>query len=192
MFPARIRSVKAALLFALTCTATAQIAVLQIQVVEGDGATHAPGTRVVHPLTVEVKDQTGKPVAGAAVTFHLPEEGLGGAFPNGIRTAVVPTDALGRASLRGLRVNQVPGSFQIRIYASKEQARSGVVSVQHIAAPSGGLIKARPGRWRKWIVTAAIVGGAAAAGAVVASRSGSPTAPTAPSIGSPSIVVVKP
>jgi hypothetical protein len=162
--------------------------------VEGDGAVHAPGARAVRPLTVEVKDDAGKPVQGAAVTFHLPEDGPGGAFPSGIRTAVVPTDARGRASLRGLRINRIPGTFQVRIFASKEQARAGVVSLQYVAASNSGIAKARSGRWRKWIAAAAIVGGGVAAGALASTRSG-PSAAPAPdstSIGPPSIVVVKP
>lgn len=192
--PARITAGRAALLIALCCTATAQIAVLQIQVVEGDGAVHAPGARAVSPLTVEVKDDAGKPVQGAAVTFHLPEDGPGGVFPTGLRTAVVPTGAQGRATLRGLRVNRIPGTFQIRIYASKEQARAGVISLQYIAEPNSGIAKARSGRWRKWIAAAAIVGGGAAAGVLAARSKPSVNTPAPPStsIGQPGIVVVKP
>jgi hypothetical protein len=87
---------------------------------------------------VEITEETGKPVAGAAVSFHLPEDGPGGTFVNGLRTEVVITDASGRASLHGLVANRIPGRFQIRILASKEQARAGTVSFQYVAEPRGG------------------------------------------------------
>src|SRR5689334_12590566 len=109
-----------------------QVALLQITVVEGEGAVHVPGSRSSRPLTVEITDETGKPVADAAVSFHIPDEGPGGTFPNGLRTAVATTDARGRASLRGLQANRIAGRFQIRIFASKEQARAGTVSFQYI------------------------------------------------------------
>ena len=187
-----------ALVFALSCTATAQVAILQIQIVEGDRAVHAPGSRSAIPLTVRVADESGKPVAGAAVSFHLPEDGPSGAFASGLRTEVAITDGQGRVSLRGLRLNRIPGTFPIRIVASKEQARAGVVSTQYIAeARSGVAAKARSGR-RKWIAVLALVAGGTAAGALAAGRSGSssaapvPAAPQAPAIGPPSITVGKP
>ena len=179
---------------------------LHIQVIEGEGAVNAAGSRNTRPLAVEVTDETGKPVEGAAVSFHLPEEGPGGAFGNGLRTDVTLTDARGRASLHTMQLNRTPGRFAIRIVASKEQARAGLVSFQYIAgtnvaapasAPKSGSIMRGP---LKWVVLAALAGGAAA---LVAGRPG--TASTAPSpaastvttavsigIGSPSITVGKP
>src|ERR1041384_1214450 len=121
----------------------AQVAILHITVVEGDGAVHVPGSRSSRPLTVEITDEIGKPVADAAVTFHLPDDGPGGAFPSGLRTAVVTTDLRGRATLRGFQVNRNPGRFQIRIFASKEQARAGTVSFQYIAEAGSGAAGAR-------------------------------------------------
>jgi len=146
---------------------------------------------------VEVTDETGKPVEGAAISFHLPEEGPGGLFSNGMRTEVAVTDSHGRASLHGLQLNRAPGPFQIRILASKEQARAGMVSFQYIAGPGSG---AGPGgrpatagsshRYRKWIVVALLAGGGAAAGILVAERPWS--APRALTIGTPVISVGKP
>jgi hypothetical protein len=157
---------------------------------EGEGAVHAPGSKAARPFTVEVKDEAGKPVRGAAVTFHLPEDGPGGLFPSGIRTTVVTTDSQGRAAIRGMRFNRTPGAFQIRVFASKEQARAGLVSRQYIAEP--GSTVARPGRWRKWAVAAAIGAGGAVAGILAARSSNGAAAPPSTSIGQPSIVVVRP
>jgi hypothetical protein len=199
-----LRSVRlAAFSFFWVAVATGQVAILQIRVVEGEGGVHPPGSRSSRPIVVEITDETGKPVPGAAVSFHLPEDGPGGVFVNGLRTEVVITDAGGRAGLRGLVANHAPGRFQIRILASKEQARAGTVSFQYVAEPRGGTTVAKsaslPGR-RKWLAVAAAVGGGAVAG-MIAMRGGgaSPSAaspatpvPASPTIGNPTITVGKP
>lgn len=128
----------AALLGACVQLALAQVAVLHIQVIEGEGAVNAAGSRNSRPLSVELTDETGKPVEGASVSFHLPEEGPGGTFGNGLRTDVTVTDARGRANLHTMLLNRTPGRFTIRIVASKEQARAGMVSFQYIADPKNG------------------------------------------------------
>jgi hypothetical protein len=195
----------AALVVTLVCPATAQIAILQIQFLEGEGAVHAPGSRSARALTVELTDETGKPVAGAAVSFHLPEDGPGGVLANGLRTDVGITDAQGRVSLRGLQVNRTPGRFQIRVVASKEQARAGALASQYVAEPASPVAKAASkGRARWWLV-AALVGGGAAAGILSAGRgAAAPSAPAEPppaaggvtappvSIGSPTTSVGRP
>ena len=195
--------------------ASGQVAVLHIQVIEGEGAVHTPGSLSLRPLTVEITSETGKPVEGAAVSFHLPEEGPGGTFGNQLRTDVAITDANGRASLRGLQLNRTPGPFQIRIVAAKEQAHAGAVSFQYIAEPKSGKVSTSPSASAaagtptasrsplKWIVMAVAAGGAAAAVALLAGKSGSgstaaPAATvstavaTAPTIGTPTITVGKP
>ncbi len=169
---------------------------------------HAPGSRSTRPLTVAITDDAGNPVRGAAVSFHLPEEGPSGIFPNGLRTDVVTTDERGRATLRALQWNRVSGRLQIRIFASKEQVRAGVVSFQYIAEPGSGAARASTarsaprepeqgvsrGRW-KWIAVAALAGGGLAAG-LLATRGhgpGSESLPNPPvTIGTPSITVGKP
>jgi hypothetical protein len=121
------------LVAAFPCVAMAQIAVLQIKVVDGEGSVHPPGAHVTHPVTVEVTDETGHAVAGAAVSFQLPPDGPGGLFSNGLRTDLVLTDAAGRASIHAVQLNRSGGPFRIRITAVKEQARAGVISTQYIA-----------------------------------------------------------
>jgi hypothetical protein len=198
----------AALCGAVAQLAIAQVAVLHIQVIEGDGAINAAGSRSARPLTVEVTDETGKPVEGASVSFHLPEDGPGGVFGNGLRTDVTVTDARGRANLHTMLLNRTPGRLAIRIVASKEQARAGMVTFQYIAEPKNASAPANSSKSApsflhgrlKWVVIAALAGGAAAAGAVLAGKSGSgaSTAPAAAattsgiSIGSPVITVGKP
>jgi hypothetical protein len=183
--------------------AAAQVAILQIRVIEGEGAVHAPGLRSPRPLTVEVTDETGKPVEGAAVSFHLPYEGPGGVFANSMRTEVAVTDSQGHASVHGLQLNRAPGRFLILIVASKEQARAGIASFQYIAEPGSGAAATAGSshRYRKWIVAALLAGGGAAAGILAAGKSGSTPAPGSPpalvptvalTIGVPAITVGKP
>jgi hypothetical protein len=202
--------VVAALLCAVTPPAIAQVAILHIQVIEGEGAVRPPGSRSMRPLTVQVTDETGKPVEGAAVSFRLPEEGPGGTFTSGLRTDVVISDNLGRATAHGLQANRTAGRFQVRIVASKEQARAGTVCWQYVSdggavAASGSGTTPPSGRGPrasrglvKWIaLAAALVGGGVAAGALAAGKSGSgPTPPGAAApvvtIGTPTITVGKP
>jgi hypothetical protein len=192
----------AALCLLWAAPALAQVAILQIRVIEGEGAVHLPASRSSRAITVEITEETGRPVAGAAVSFHLPEDGPGGTFVNGLRTEVVLTDSSGHASLHGLQANRIPGRFQIRILASKEQARAGTVSFQYIAEPKGGVGAApnsAPAGRKKWVVVAAAVAGGAVAGLVATRGAATPAAvvPSAPatpvlSIGTPAITVGKP
>jgi len=205
----------AALFGALVYPAAGQLAVLHIQAIEGEGAVNAAGSHNSRPLVVEVTDETGKPVEGASVSFHLPEEGPGGSFGNGLRTDVTVTDAHGRAYFHTMLLNRTPGRFAIRIVASKEQARAGMVSFQYIAEPKNGSAAAAsptsssnsgPSFMHgplKWVVLAVLAGGAAAAGALVAGKSSSAasavSSPTATStsasgisIGGPFLTVGKP
>ena len=121
-----------ALVFAFPCVVVAQTAILQIKVLEGEGAAHPAGARVSRPLTVQVTDEMGQPVVGAAVSFQLPPEGPSGLFSNGLRTDLAITDATGRASIHSIQLNRTGGQLRIRITAVKEQARAGIVSFQTI------------------------------------------------------------
>jgi hypothetical protein len=194
----------AALVVALSTTATAQVATLQIQIIEGEGGVHRPGSRSARLLTVEVSDETGRPVPNAVVSFHLPEEGPSGVFPNGLRTEVVTGDERGRASLRRLRWNRTAGRLQIRIIASKEQARAGIVSFQYITEGGGSAAEARSrstadkpapkiSRHRgRWITVIALVGGGAVAGALATRGGSAPTAQTAAAISTPAVTIGNP
>jgi hypothetical protein len=200
----------AALVGAVAHLAVAQVAVLHLRVIEGEGAVNAVGSHNTRSLTVEVTDETGRPVEGASVSFHLPEEGPGGTFGNGLRTDVTVTDARGRANLHTMLLNRTPGRFAIRIVASKEQARAGMVSFQYVAEPKTGAAPATSSKSGpslrhgalKWVVIGALAAGAGTAGALLAGKSGSAAVPTpAPAsttpaatitIGSPSLSVGKP
>ncbi len=189
--------VRSALALALIPAAIAQIAILQIKVVEGEGSVHIAGTRATRPFTIEVADETGRPVTGAAVTFHLPDEGPGGVFASGLRTETATTDAHGRASLRGMRWNRAAGPFQIRMTVAKDGARAGMVSVQYLsdAAAQAG-VKARKPRKKLALLllaAAAAAGGGIAAGMGSGGKTAAPAAVPSPvAIGAPGITVGRP
>ncbi len=185
------------------------VAILQIRVVEGDGAVHAAGTRATRGLIVEVTDETGKPVAGAAVNFRLPDEGPGGVFANGMKTEVVITSPDGRAALWGMQWNRVEGPFQIRVTAAKGQARAGTVVSQYLSlavaskqsGPTAPRTVAAPGRPRSrwlWIgvlVAGSAVGGGLAAGLAKSSKTNAAaTTSTTPTltVGTPVVTIGKP
>jgi hypothetical protein len=190
-----------ALLMVACYPAGAQVAILQIQMSSGEGAVQAAGSRDSRGLAVVVTDETGRPVEGAAVSFHLPDQGPSGTFVNGLRTEVAVTDDRGRAAVHAIEFNRLPGRFEIRIVASKEQARAGTVSFQYIAGTSPGAAAATAkggGRHRKrWLIVAAMASAGAAGGAMALTRSSPAPAATAESapvftIGPPSITVGKP
>jgi hypothetical protein len=189
-----------ALVFALSSFAIAQVATLQIKITEGDAVIHAPGSRSTQPLAVQITDENGQAVSGAAVSFRLPDEGPGGLFANGLRTEIAISDANGRATSRRMQLNHTPGDFQIRITAAKEQARAGTLVPQSIQGPEGTpgqtlLPKAKSGK--KWVVVGLLAAGlAGGVGAGVAARPARPaiTPPPAPTvtIGPPSVSVGRP
>lgn len=194
----------AGLILALPCLADCQTATLQIRVVEGEGAVHPAGTRNTLPLTIQVTDEAGKPVEHATVSFHLPEDGPSGTFPNGLRTDISTTDAAGRARIRAIQWNRIPGPFQVRIVASFEQVRAGLVSRQYIEGPPGASART-PGApvtvtrgHSRWLAIVALAAGGATAGILLgrsrdtASPAAAPLAAPIVSIGAPAISLGKP
>ncbi|HJT88175.1 MAG TPA: hypothetical protein VJ732_09975, partial [Bryobacteraceae bacterium] len=92
-----------------------QAPMLNIVVVEGEGAINNIRQRTAREPIIQVEDQNHKPVAGAVVAFTLPTQGAGGTFANGARMLSVVTDSQGRAVATGLRPNNIAGQFQIRV-----------------------------------------------------------------------------
>jgi len=176
----------------LLAAALATVGILQIRIVEGNGAVHAPSSRSARPLVVEITDEAGRPVRAATVSFQMPDEGPSGTFSSGLRTDVATTDARGRAAVRGMRFNRVTGPFEIRIVAVKDQVRAGTVSPQFISQGAKAAARRPSARW--------VFLGAAAVGTVVGilvggrgESTGGPAAgaPTL-SVGTPSIGISRP
>ena len=174
-------------------------AILQIHVIEGEGVAYPLGGRATRGVTVQVTDETGKPVEAVSVSFRLPEEGPSGAFANGSRLEIATTKADGKAAAWGMQWNRTEGSFEIRITAVKGQARAGTVCPVYLSkatAERGTSSPMKLARNHKWLwIGLAVAGGAViavACGAAVAGKSS--TAPPGPAItpttiGTPAIVI---
>src|SRR5579884_3451236 len=128
-----VRSLTAGLLAACLAAAdTAPPMVLQLRVIDGEGAVYSAGSRATRGLAVKVTDENGNAVDGAAVSFQLPADGATGRFSNGGRTEIVSTKADGLASVWGMQWSKTPGAFEVHITASKGQARAGLAVAQTI------------------------------------------------------------
>ncbi|MEO5925313.1 MAG: hypothetical protein ABIR70_15940 [Bryobacteraceae bacterium] len=175
---------------------------LQLRVVQSEGAVYAAGSRATRGVIVEVTDETGNAVAGATVTFRLPDRGPSGQFASGNRTEIVSTGDDGRAEAWGMQWGSEAGALELRITAAKGATRGGVICGLFLSdapvlksslqpAPQ----KASGSKKKIWITLAL----AAAAGVAVIGVAGSQV-PTAISpgtiesvaIGSPSIVIGRP
>ncbi len=119
------------LLLAVCIPAAAQVApMLNLVVLEGEGATNNIRQRTAREPIVQVQDENHKPVAGAIVVFTLPSNGAGGTFANGARTLSMVSDNQGQAVARGFRPNGLKGQFQIRVNASFKNQTASVAITQ--------------------------------------------------------------
>jgi hypothetical protein len=166
---------------------------LNIVIVEGEGAVNNVRQRVAREPIVQVEDENRKPVAGAAVTFLLPNQGASASFANGARSLTIVTDNKGQAIARGLRPNGVNGNFQINVNASYGgQTASTTINMTNAmvaGAAAGAGISA------KLIWTLVGVGAAAAAGGAIAATrngNGNGSAPPQVSVGAQPPVVGAP
>jgi hypothetical protein len=187
---------------------SATVAVLQIRVLEGEGAVVGMGGKSSRGIVVQVTDETGRPVEGAAVSFHLPTDGPSGTFLSGLKTEIATTAPDGKVSVYGIEWNSVPGPVQVRVTAAKGEARAGVIvnlyvsdkPVTETAAErrerGPGVGGSHKGRWILLVLLAAGAGGGAALGMAQskASTAGGSVPPPAgtPTVGTPTISVGKP
>lgn len=172
---------------------------LHFKVMEGDGATYAPGSRATRGIGVVVLDENERPVEGATVGFALPMNGPGGEFASGAKTEIITTKGDGAATAWGMRWNRTAGPFEIRVSAVKGAAKASIAVTQYLSglpqtssvasAPSGG----GSHKWL-WIVLAgAVAAGGAGFAMKGGSSNGSSSATAASSgvqIGAPSISVL--
>ena len=169
------------LLLAAWIAAPAQVApLLNLVVVEGDGAVNNIRQRTACEPVVMVEDENHRPVRGAVVVFILPSHGAGGSFANGAKTLTVLTDNNGRAVARGFTPNGAKGQFQIRVNASHNGQNASITITQTNAIISAtGAVSSTPSFFTPKMITilAAVAAGAAAGGAVYATHSGNNTPP---------------
>ncbi len=173
------------LLLALWIPASAQVApMLNLVVLEGEGATNNIRQRTAREPIVQVEDENHKPVAGAIVVFTLPSNGAGGTFANGARTLSMVSDSKGQAVARGFHPNGSKGQFQIRVSATFQGLVAASIAIHQTnavltasGAASGGGVSA------KVIAVIAVIAAAGAGGAYYATHNGGTTAtPTSTTI----------
>jgi hypothetical protein len=168
---------------------------LSINIVEGEGAINNIRQRVNREPIVQVEDQNHKPIAGAVVIFFLPDSGASGAFPDGSHMLMTVTDNQGRATARGIRPNNQSGPMQIRVTASFQGlTASSVITQTNLAGAATASGFAGLSTAAKLVIILGIAGGAAAAGAIVATHTGASSSappstvtlsPGTPSVGGP-------
>ena len=104
----------------------------QISIVYGNNQETLPNAQFLQPMTVQVLSPSGNPVAGAVVTFTLPQPlatGVAGAnfsgnAPTYVFTATATTNAQGYASSPKMTADSPVGSFVATV------ASSGLPSIQ--------------------------------------------------------------
>ena len=160
---------------------------LNISILEGEGSINNIRQRVAREAMVQVDDENHKPVAGAAVTFFLPEHGASGVFSNGSHSLTAMTDNTGRAVARGLVPNKVAGDVQIRVVARfKNLDANTIIHQQNVAAAAataaaGGAISG------KLLAIILITAAAGVAGGLVAATRGGGSSPVAITAGTPTV-----
>jgi hypothetical protein len=155
----------------------ATVSGIKITVKEGDGALNNIRTLRAREPVVVVTDTADRPLAGAQVTFLLPEMGASGMFAASGTTMIVTTGADGVAVGRGLKPNNVVGQFQIRVAASYQGGQTARATItQTNAAPKSS------GNGTKTALIVALIGGARAAAAIGLTRGGNNSQPAGTSI----------
>ncbi len=177
--------------------------ILEVRVIEGDGAAYPIGSRATRGITVQVIDEVGRAVDGATVTFQLPQNGgPGGTFSTGAKIEIATTGNDGRTGVWGMQWNRTVGAFDIRITAVKAQTRAGTLCSQYLTdamSPHDSLsskARAGPSHSHKLLWISLVVAGAAAGAAVIALSAKPPQSATASSsgvqLGTPTIILGHP
>jgi hypothetical protein len=136
---------------------------LKLTAVQGEGAANNIRAKTSTPPVVEVRDDQGKPVAGAEVVFQLPAAGPGGVFNGWMRNQTARTNEQGQARAEGFTPNDEEGRFNIKVIAtSGTKTASLVIGQSNVRGPAGAKAK---GSSKKTVL---IILGLAAAGGIAA------------------------
>jgi hypothetical protein len=123
---------------------------------------------------VEVRDGRDIPVANADVTFQLPTSGPGGFFPGPTFTLNTRTNDRGQAAGTGIRPNNTPGRFSIRVTTPSENQLASLLIPQRNASDDDAAkrLTSANSRALKWRIVAIAGSVALTAGIIVATHSG--------------------
>jgi hypothetical protein len=162
---------------------------LRILVLQGQGEVHDIHNHVTATPVIEVRDENGRPIEGADVTFELPAVGPGGLFAGQQTTFTTKTNAQGQAAAT-FQPNVLTGRFNIKVTATAGN-RMGHETIRqsnstHPAKAEseqhGGIFKFA------WWKVAVIAGVGATVGVILATRGGQNTVtliPGTPTFGAP-------
>jgi hypothetical protein len=146
---------------------------LQIVILDDETPLNNISERTAREPIIQVQDENHKPLAAASVLFaiHPAAGGAGAAFANGASTLSVVTNANGVARASGLVMNQVKGTWQLQITASKNGLTTTTTINETNVAPTttpGNTTPNKPPTHLFGTHGIAIVGGVAVIAAVVA------------------------
>ena len=151
----------------------ASAGVQKIVALQGEGATNNIQTATAVEPVVEVRDERDLPVAGAEVTFQLPDLQSGRLLPGTSLVLKTRSNDQGQAAGTGFTLNDVPGPFSIRVTAGSGGKTASLVihqrNVANAEAARHGFAKSRS---KKWTIIAIVAGAAVTAGIIIALRSG--------------------
>lgn len=145
---------------------------IKITVLAGEGSTNNVARRVAAAPIVEVADDTGKPVAGAQVTFETPRTGPTATFFGEMYRNTVTTDDKGQAKVLSLTPNDTLGKFRIFVRATSGNSfAETTINQTNSQGPGSGPAATAKNKslWTKVL----IIGAAAAIGGGVAASRGS-------------------
>jgi len=137
---------------------------LNIIVIQGEGAINHVRQSVASEPIIRMEDENHKPIAGATVVFTLPTGGATGQFANGGKMLVITTDAQGRATAAGLKVNEYPGKLVILVGVSYRGLSARTNITQFDEGPPVAQKSGNGHGHGKLIAILVVVGGAAAGG----------------------------
>jgi len=138
---------------------------LRIVVLQGDGNQNVVNQIPPEPIAVRIVDRNDRRIAGAKVTFLVPESGPAGTFANGSSVLQTVSDDFGRAVAPFFRANALEGSYQIQVRAEyKDETVMATVRQSNV-------LTAKKSFPTKVLVILAVAAGAA--GAAFAAKGGS-------------------
>jgi hypothetical protein len=143
---------------------------LRLRVLEGAGASIPLQAYSRARFVVVVEELSGRPAAGALVSFRLPSRGTTATFPSGMHTEEIQTGSDGKATISGLRGDGLAGPLTIHVEAKLGEQHAEInidanVTAQAIGPQALAELPAarKPPVSKKWIIVAVAVGGGAAA-----------------------------
>jgi hypothetical protein len=106
---------------------------LKLHVVDDPGLA-LPNSTAIKGFAVQLTDSSGAPVAGAAVSLRLPDDGATGHFANNLRAWVAYSDPAGIARFPVIQWEGSVGLAELRLTAAKGAAHTGLRIKQEIMA----------------------------------------------------------